>query len=531
METNPTTSQVPESRPLYRRLVSKRALRIYLFALVALITLVALYHAEENWRGARAWNNYKRERIAAGESMDWTSVVPPRVPDEQNFAMTPFLAPMFDFQPGTQIQHDPNAAARSRDFSKDFATGWSWSNEVDVVALANAIAHPKNKPANGQPSITDRKEAARVILQNAEQYSPVLEELRRASERPYVRFNIAYDIQDKISMILPHLYMLRNTTRLLAARAAAELVLGQTDQALADTKLGLYLGDTPKAEPTLVSQLVRHACLRVTISVVNVGLREHQWSDAQVQQLEAALEKIDLISGIKLGLDAESKMHGIVLEDLKATSNRLKVINHWAALISPNAVSESRNLFLEFLFWVTVPRGWIDFEQLNSRRGYLDKVNGAFDLQTQSLDPEVANEADKATERLASSGLAETVLNHKVILKVAMPFFGRLATKTSLAQAELKMTQIACALERYRLAHNQYPDELNALTPQFTGALPKDPIKGGEFKYRRTGDAFLLYSIGWNATDDGGKTVMTTGKVAHGDANQGDWVWGSAVSF
>jgi hypothetical protein len=199
--------------------------------------------------------------------------------------------------------------------------------------------------------------------------------------------------------------------------------------------------------------------------------------------------------------------------------------------MNPNTVSESRNPLLEFLFWVAVPKGWIDFEQLNSRRFYLDKVNGAFDLHTQSLDPQVASEADKAAEALASNGLMEIILSHKVILKVAMPFFGRLATKTSLAQAELKMTQIACALERYRLTHNQYPDELSALTPQFASAVPNDPIKGGQFQYRRTGDTFLLYSIGWNMTDDGGKTVMTTGKVPHGDANQGDWVWGSSVSF
>jgi hypothetical protein len=444
--------------------------------------------------------------------------------------MTPFLAPMFDFQPGTQIQRDTNAANRTRDFAKDFGTGWTWSNEVDVVALANAIIHPKNKPDNNQPNITDRKEAARFILQQAEPYSAVLDELRRASERPYARFNIAYDIDDKVSMLLPHLYMMRNTTRLLAARTAAELALGQTDQALADTKLGLYLAETIKAEPTIVSQLVRHACLRVTISVVNTGLREHQWNDPELQQIEAALEKIDLIAGMKLGLDAESKMHGVLLEDLKHTANRLKVINHWGALINPNS-SESRNPVLEFLFWVAVPRGWIDFEQLNSRRDYLDKVNTAFDTQTQSLDPKVAKEVDKDGERLATNGLMEIILKHKVILKAAMPIFGKLATKTTLAQAEVKMTQIACALERYRLAHKQYPDELGALAQQFTSALPNDPINGGHFVYHRTGDAFLLYSIGWNMTDDGGKTVMTTGKFPHGDANLGDWVWGSSVSF
>jgi hypothetical protein len=85
---------------------------------------------------------------------------------------------------------------------------------------------------------------------------------------------------------------------------------------------------------------------------------------------------------------------------------------------------------------------------------------------------------------------------------------------------------LACALERYKTAHGQYPDELSALTPQFAAAIPNDPIKGGQFKYRRTGDAFLLYSIGWNAIDDGGKIVMGSGKKPNVEATEGDWVWG-----
>jgi hypothetical protein len=151
-------------------------------------------------------------------------------------------------------------------------------------------------------------------------------------------------------------------------------------------------------------------------------------------------------------------------------------------------------------------------------------------METQSLEPQFAAQADQASQELAAKGLLEKILEHKMILHLAAPTFGKLAQKTAIAQAELKMAQITCALERYRVAHNQYPDELRALTPQFVAACPNDPIKGGQFKYRRMADTFLLYSIGWNATDDGGKTV-TTGKKSHVDPAQGDWVWGSVLSF
>ena len=94
--------------------------------------------------------------------------------------------------------------------------------------------------------------------------------------------------------------------------------------------------------------------------------------------------------------------------------------------------------------------------------------------------------------------------------------------------------QIACALERYRLAHREYPETLDALVPQFIEKLPHDIIGGQPLHYRRmdqpsqsSGAAsgkFLLYSIGWNETDDGG-VDSPPAKNGGTDYAQGDWVW------
>jgi hypothetical protein len=83
--------------------------------------------------------------------------------------------------------------------------------------------------------------------------------------------------------------------------------------------------------------------------------------------------------------------------------------------------------------------------------------------------------------------------------------------------------QIVCALERYRLAHGEYPGTLDALAPQFIEKLPHDIIGGKPLIYRPTADGkFLLYSIGWNEKDDGGQDVSATSPH---DYTQGDWVW------
>jgi hypothetical protein len=70
--------------------------------------ILGLY-AEENWRGHRAWTQYIQEKTAQGLHLDWENSIPPEVPDAENFAMTPLLAVLYDFKPGTQTYRDPNS--------------------------------------------------------------------------------------------------------------------------------------------------------------------------------------------------------------------------------------------------------------------------------------------------------------------------------------------------------------------------------------------------------------------------------------
>src|SRR5256885_8038373 len=73
----------------FRWLFSWRAIRSILIVLAWIATIIALLYGEENWRGRRAWNKYRRELEARGEQLDYKAFIPPAVPDEQNFAATP----------------------------------------------------------------------------------------------------------------------------------------------------------------------------------------------------------------------------------------------------------------------------------------------------------------------------------------------------------------------------------------------------------------------------------------------------------
>ncbi len=88
------------------------------------------------------------------------------------------------------------------------------------------------------------------------------------------------------------------------------------------------------------------------------------------------------------------------------------------------------------------------------------------------------------------------------------------------ANEQCSITAIAC--ERYRLIHGRYPEQIDALVPDFLDAVPIDPMDGKPLRYRIKEDgSAIIYTISTNLEDDGG-----INDPEDPDASmQGDYVW------
>ncbi len=80
------------SRIFFRWFFTWRILKRAILAAAVLALLILAFYTEENWRGHHAWETYKRDWEAKGEKFDFASFIPPPVPDDQNFALTPIVA-------------------------------------------------------------------------------------------------------------------------------------------------------------------------------------------------------------------------------------------------------------------------------------------------------------------------------------------------------------------------------------------------------------------------------------------------------
>lgn len=71
-------------------------------------------------------------------------------------------------------------------------------------------------------------------------------------------------------------------------------------------------------------------------------------------------------------------------------------------------------------------------------------------------------------------------------------------------RAHLRVTQTGLAIERYRLAEGRLPGSLKDLVPAYMQAVPMDPYDGRSLKYRKLKTGYVVYSIGYDMTDEGG---------------------------
>jgi hypothetical protein len=516
MET--TTFTPPAHLGFFARLFNWGRVRKVLFVLAALVTLGALLFAEEDWRGSRAWANYKRDMEAKGEHFDMARLIPPKVPDDQNFAMTPYFAPLFDLSPeelrqpikfvtsmvyGTPVtnvlglvQHGTNLGTYVP-FSDNLnpqqhPLTWPYALASDLIAYAK---HCKGTNSGGNNvEITDPDQAASIILDYMKPCEPTLAELRQAAARPYSQFNIPWaewDNQHVQSALMQHLGFVKSSCQFLALHAEAEMVLGRTGQALDDLNVMFCIDEALAGEPVLISQLVRMIELEIVLHPIGEGLAEQRWSEAQLQVLQERLQKADLLAST-----------------VRALYGERDICSH------PN-----------FDQGYMAPRGWNRLEQLNLNRAFQESIFPRIDLAAREINPSVNHSIDLAFQKSYGGKGFSAFFHHNMLATMLIPALVKVPQKVAFAQSKVDMAMVACALERYRLARGQYPEELNALVPAFAAVLPHDIINGQPLKYRRTDNGrFILYSVGWNEKDDGG-VVATKGNPPRQDPDQGDWVW------
>ncbi len=501
-------------------LCSWRNLRRFLFGVACFATLIALFYAVENWRGKRAWEQHKREWEAKGEKFTVAGVAPAPVPEDQNFALTPLLKPVYEFTRvhGQVVWADTNGLNRLQQIRADLRPDRESKDRLvlgsldkgtfaDLESWREFYRGNTNYP---QPAASGT--AAEDILVALGKFDAEFKELHEArASRPYARFPIPYEDEPAWEILLPHLAHIRGLCMLTHVRAVARLELGQSAAALDDLHLGFRISDIIRDEPLLIDHLVRIAALNVSLQTVREGLVRQAWNDEQLAELEKYLSSLNLLAEYKAAMRGERALGTSGLDFLRRQGWRSRHLGYIADDDGSGGAAPSLNL---------MPGGWFYQNMLAISKMHQTHFLASVDEDKHRIFPDASNTFGK---EIAAMPLRP----YTVFAKLLMPALDNAVRRSARAQVSVDAARLACALERQRLTRGEYPETIEALVPQFLEKIPNDVIDGKPLRYRRTADGgYTLYSIGWNQKDDNGEIAWQKAKEGTAvDLNEGDWGW------
>jgi hypothetical protein len=529
-----------------------------------LAVLLALFYAEEDWRGKRAWEQFKGQWEAKGERFDWASVVPPPVPDSENFALAPIVASSYAGYvdkngrridpPNTNIinrlrmsvPHESEfqclaTGNRMTNFGKWQIAKWTdlkgWQTYFRTPTTQSGVAAavrstrfgdryrmPRSKsvqqppPTNEFPIAPQPQTPAADVLLALSRYDAAIAELRQASRLPRSRFPLNYEHPEQ--RVVGHRRALKECAFVLQLRSVAELSLGRTEEALDDVRLALRLAESVRTEPFFGSQKARIEIVGATLQPVWEGLAARRWSDSQLVAVDSELAGLDFFTDYAAAVRGQRALANHEIDDLRRTHN--------AAITSDPGSDCDDDLGprLMRLYFRLFPSGWYYQNQLRTCQAYTDGFLPLLDQNTRTVFQVMVKDNTRNEPMLENPPFLPPVapFRHPFIILESVVFEFADAGQYAYAQGSVDLARVACALERYRIWRGEYPDSLNALAPRFIGKLPHDVINGQPLHYRLTDQGqFLLYSVGWANKDEGGKVRHSHDRLA--DVRNGNWVW------
>jgi hypothetical protein len=482
------------------------------------ITLIIFFYVEEDWRGARAWAVTRAKWEAKGESFDYAKFIPPPIPDDQNLAALPLfkLEPAKDYLGGSDLELVALQQAMRSDFpNMDFPSTGNWQKGElpDMAKIRNVVA------ANYTEVFKGAKPPEDTVNQFNAVYPFLTDFLAAGVTHPFFRLNQDYTISPPVARPLGPMTQQIKLSKLLTLHAVLALDQHRSDLALEDIKTNYKILSGIKRDPTLIGGLVAIGMAAINDAALYDGLAQHAWSAAQLVELDQLLKPINFLADYQFALRSEIAQSIANYDAFEKHARRVSLRGLFLT-------AAGSNLPLLTRFAPPWPDGWWDSNKSQLADALLESVSSV-DPQLHRVYPDRSEQLQEHNRRFADSwdGLAPW----NILFVTAVGPITNGVLQYAQAQTWIDEARIACALERYHLAHGNYPPSLDDLAPACIDELPHDVITGEAYHYRLQPDGtFLLYSVGWNQKDDGGVAVFSlTNSTDPNDSpkKHGDWVW------
>ena len=343
--------------------------------------------------------------------------------------------------------------------------------------------------------LDEEKRAA--LVSTIEQNREALRLVLAAAEKPCFKYEEEWN-KPGYDIMIPNAVKMIRATRLLGVDAVFKSEEGDVELAVRQCLSAIQFSRVTLENPLLISYLVSLAnakqvavCLREIVST----------NEVETPVLETILKQMDASpwqEGLK-GAFASERIFGLEIIFLHLQGE------------NPLGL----NAYERFLFWLLRPAQKAEAIQLFAWYDRQIEAAGLPYYESTSLTQEIRETLDSLP------------WYHKISESV-LPNFSSVFLKLATLEAMFDTGRVGLACKIYKNRHGEFPEALTDLAPEILEEIPVDPFTGASLIYRKEGDGFIVYSVGSNLKDDGGReTLKITSLVMEKDD---DWAWDERTS-
>ena len=358
----------------------------------------------------------------------------------------------------------------------------------------------------------DHRDYALWLEANETPLAIVVEAVKR---KEYYSPHVARNDKGEKSMLfeglLPHLQKYREICDALLKRAMLRIGQKKYDLAWTDlmtcNRMARHIGKKGSLIEMLVSYAIEQIAIRGDIAFLEFSRFDSNQFRKHFEEFDSlpALTRVGTNYGLTERfylLDATARIHrdgtqvindliGVEKKQIKDEENRFLKNMNWSITfqVITRRFDREATILLE-KDHAKRKSGLLKYEEESKRqRASFSLVMD--DFQNQLLD---GNVDDVFADRLG-----------QYITFLLMPASFKVSVAEERCIQGVQNTRLAFALAAYHADTKKYPATLDALAPKYLAAIPNDLFSGKPLIYKPTETGYLLYSVGLNEKDDGGK--------------------------
>ena len=333
--------------------------------------------------------------------------------------------------------------------------------------------------------LPERLHEERMKLLEAEmkRLGPIRLVARRLADMPRGRHKLDHAF-NPIMTLLPD----QQETRKVAALFRYEMLYlsnkGDVSEAVRSGRSCVCAGRSLYDEPFLISQLIRIAIVTIGLSGVEKALSLGESNEAEL----VALDKL-------LADEEKHETFLIALRGERAMLHRLFSRMNSGAISSESIRTEMGMTEEPFLQRVFVTPRW----QIRRQQPVMmDMMNRLVENARLPSHEQIAGEKEIDRE-IKGSRMAGSIVG------MFLPATSKVSEACRRKTAWVASMRGLIAVERFRMKHGKWPAKLGDVVPEFLERVPTDPFDGTPIKMAKVIDGVIVYSVGLDGVDDGGK--------------------------